>query len=69
MSHAGFYDHLNETTPVTTEVNLDALALTLIESNYGVHRFLSALVRQAKIANRRKTIIDSIENLLNDGQF
>lgn len=66
---AGFYDNLNEHDPIRLPLNIDGLAAAVITANYGVHRFCSALVRQAKLVEKRSELIDAIEKLLDDGSY
>lgn len=76
----GDYDHLNSDTPIHIEAD-DRVKITLVgpgimaalvtgvcESNYGVHRFLSELVRQVrteKFPRHDPRLIEAIENALN----
>lgn len=49
----GNYDHLNEQDPIIDGViNLDEFVQRLVEKNYGVHRFLSALIRARESSPR-----------------
>lgn len=66
----GEYDHLNRNTPI---VSLDDFAKLVLNSNYGLHRLLSAIVKVHKNQNKdrqykRKLIIE-IEKMLNEGEF
>jgi len=67
----GDYDHLNKCAPLTVKLDFPNLVSNIIGLNYGVHRFLSELVRQRKeIASRCKRVdrfINVIERELEDG--
>ena len=63
------YDHLD---PIKVDLDLDGLASTLVNSNYGVHRFLSALIKQRERHRERRgwgedELMQEIEKLLNRG--
>ncbi|MFA5987075.1 MAG: hypothetical protein WC797_00260 [Candidatus Paceibacterota bacterium] len=67
----GLYDHLN---PVTIPMDMDALADLLVKANYGVQRFLSALIRARKRSSRGTSsegdrLMSEIERLLEEGEF
>lgn len=68
MSRVGTHDHLGS---VNLPLDLNILADLLVKSNYGVHRFLSALVRSRKRANARRDdrLMREIERLLEEGEY
>ena len=50
-SHIDQYQSLNETSKFRAEVDIEEVATKVINMNYGVHRLLSAIVRQ-RLAER-----------------
>jgi hypothetical protein len=48
------YDHLNESDPVRMPGTMADLVRNLRAQNYGVHRFLSELVRQREASEEDK---------------
>jgi len=44
MSKTGTYDHLNDASKLTIEIDIPELAKMVDRMNYGTHRFLSALI-------------------------
>jgi hypothetical protein len=69
MNGVGSYDHLNKDTPIKVNIDIDVVARAAVESNYGIHRLLSALVRQATVVGKRGELIESIERMLNNGAY
>lgn len=69
MSKIGSYDHLNDDIPIEFTMDVDDIALAAVKANYGVHRLLSALVRQATVVGKRGQLIDEIERMLNEGMY
>lgn len=81
MSRLGTYDHLNKDTPIKLKTEVDirihdmkALVTAVRESNYGVHRFLSELIRQDKEYCREQDLkvsemMRQIEAHLNEGHY
>jgi len=72
MSKVDSYVHLNSEDKIRLEI--DEIASQIGTMNYGVHRMLSALVRQGK--QRRElywddedNILKDIEKLLNEGKI
>lgn len=69
----GWYDHLNRTDPICLPLDLDELARLLVRSNYGVQRFLSALVRARKVdtarAGQPDRLMSEIQRLLEEGEY
>jgi hypothetical protein len=67
-SRVGQYDHLD---PVALSLDMDKLAELLVRSNYGVHRFLSALVRTRKRLRSPggDRLAREIERLLEEGEY
>jgi len=75
------YKHLNKNSKVTIQrdkiivkIDIEDIAGELLDMNYGVHRLLSALVRQRKEKKDREfnfynSILPEIENLLNKGYY
>jgi len=67
MSKIGKYDYLE---PVQLPLDLDILADLLVKSNFGVHRFLSALVRSRKRTERKNDqLMQEIERLIEEGEY
>jgi hypothetical protein len=46
-----YYIHLSEKGNINIPMNIDTLARQIVEMNYGVHRFVCALVKAAEVAN------------------
>ena len=73
MPSPGYYDHLNDSNPITTTIPMERLVSLVGKSNYGVHRFLSELLRQRREkevdASYLKPYNDTLEKLLLDGFF
>jgi hypothetical protein len=69
MQKLGSYDHLNEDMPIKFTLDVESVARAAVEANYGIHRLLSALVRQATAINKRGTLIAEIERMLNEGEY
>lgn len=81
----GSYDHLDKRSPIQITLSMEKLAELVENSNYGVHRFLSALIRlrKKKLEIRTKNyqekeygfepypdrLMNEIERLLNEGEF
>ncbi len=45
---SSIYDHFNKSAPISVPLDMDALAETLEDANYGTVRFLAALMRVRK---------------------
>ena len=69
MSKVGSYDHLNESDPIRFSLDLESAVHNIVKSNYGIARLLSALVRQASMVKKRGPITDTIEKMLNEGEY
>jgi hypothetical protein len=69
-SKVGEYDHLGT---VSLPLDMDKLAELLVKSNYGVHRFLSALIRARKQNPDRHPqedrLMKEIERLIEEGEY
>jgi len=66
----GSHDDLNATNPLILEIDLDTLAVMVVNMNYGVVRLLAALVKarakSSKVGKPDK-LSEAITKLLNDG--
>lgn len=76
MTQKDSYKHLNDDKDLKIVLDMDALADQLCTVNYGVHRFLSALVdaRRKKYGENNcspetRNLTEGIEKLLNKGYF
>ena len=65
----GEYDHLNTTDAISYNVDIDRLANAVVTSNYGTHRMLSAMVREANRINKKGPMMEAIEKMLEEGMF
>jgi len=65
-SKVGSYDHLEK---VELPLDMDDLARRLVIANFGVHRFLSALIR-ARVGHyeTEDRLMDGIRRLLDKGE-
>ena len=73
----GGYDNLNESNPIELKSglvikDLDALASSIIEANYGTHRILSALIRARQKSKKfidvqPDKLLEGLKELLNSG--
>jgi hypothetical protein len=65
------YKHLNDTDPPTITISMEELVAMVNGMNYGVHRFLSELIRQRRADPLRyyPINVDGLEDLLEDGFF
>ena len=63
----GFYDHLNKSD--TTSFDIEAAAKTVVGLNYGLHRFLSAVVRIEEERNPGSAKAAAIRALLESGYY
>jgi len=66
MSRIGQYDHLG---PLEIPLDMDKLAKLIVETNYGVHRLLSAIVRERRKNSKMgdPKLTESIAQLLEEG--
>jgi len=83
MRRIGEYDHLNSDTPITIQVegidisisgpnSMSVLVKSVDKSNYGLHRFLSELVRkydagELKRSSERDMLMEGIKQSLERG--
>lgn len=72
-SRVGIFDHLG---PLEIPINADTLADAIVNSNYGTHRMLSALIRARRKKNQQQgydnaedTLINAVEKLLQEGHI
>lgn len=77
----GMYDHLNKDSHLTVSLSMVQLVEMVRGMNYGVHRFLSELVRQRRALQEHggdrmhkadpdfKRFTDDLEALLNEGFY
>jgi hypothetical protein len=69
------YRHLDETEPLRMTFTIEDLAERIEATNYGVHRFLSAVIRirRKKYAETgyacHKQMADALETLLDSGAY
>jgi hypothetical protein len=54
MSRVDTYRHLEKDQPLTLTLPMDDLAKQLVALNYGVHRMLSSLVRELRVAQAQR---------------
>ena len=61
----GMYDHLNKYDGIKIPLDMNELAKSLLGMNYGAHRFLSALYKEAKNDDRidRSELVEGLEKL------
>lgn len=66
------YDHLNQSNPIRTLIDLDKLAKAIVDANYGTCRFLAALVRARRASSKAPVpdkLADGIEHLIKTGCY
>jgi hypothetical protein len=73
MSEIDSYRHLNygnyPQSKLEISIDIEELAKKIIEMNYGVHRLLSAIVRQRLEKKTDDKLATGIFNLLNKGLY
>ncbi len=69
----GMYDNLNNGKDIAIPLDINELAKIIVDANYGLHRMLSALVREEKktISYNKygSDLVNGIERMLNEGKF
>lgn len=63
------YKHLNETDKFIVSLDVEAVAVKLIDMNYGVHRLLSAIVYHRLARSPDDELALGIKVLLDAGLF
>jgi hypothetical protein len=69
MTTIDSYKHLNTTSKLRIELDIEDVAAKLISMNYGVQRLLSAIVRQTLIERPDDELALGILVLLQKGLF
>ncbi len=70
MNTVDSYRHLNESSKFRIELDVEMVAAKIIGMNYGVHRLLSAIVRQLRVIHGPSDeLATEILELLEKGLF